>query len=255
MKVFICWSGEQSKVVAETLRSWLKRVIQQVDPFLSTQDIRTGKRWNSEIAGQLAETKFGVLCLTRENLESPWLNFEAGALSKTVDDKTFVCPYLIGGLQPAEVPDPLGQFQTNSADNEGTLKFLKTINSALAEKKLEEVVLNDSFEKFWPDLEKVLQNLPPVKGEETPKRNVEDMVAEILNTVRGLVFTMQRREEIVPSFFPESVSELLEGTGMEYKFEDLPRLISRRSKVRGLIEEACKVLLKEELRKKAEMPD
>ncbi len=188
MKVFICWSEERSKVVAETLYVWLKRVIQELKPFLSTQDIRSGKRWMSEIAGELKETKFGILCLTGENLDSPWLNFEAGALSKTIDDKTFVCPYLIGGLQAAEVPDPLGQFQSNPANKEGTQKLLKTINSALAENKLEEDVLHDAFEKYWPDLEKVLQDLPTVIGEDRPKRKAEDMVEEILNIVRNLTF-------------------------------------------------------------------
>jgi hypothetical protein len=74
MKVFICWSEERSRVVAETLRIWLKRVIQELKPFLSTQDIRAGKRWIPEIAGELAETKFGILCLTAENLGSAWLN-------------------------------------------------------------------------------------------------------------------------------------------------------------------------------------
>jgi hypothetical protein len=188
MKVFICWSEERSRVVAETLRGWLRRVIQELKPFLSTQDIRAGKRWIPEIASELAETKFGILLLTTENLDSPWLNFEAGALSKTIDDKTFVCPYLIGGLQSAEVPDPLGQFQSNLANKEGTKKLLKAINSALAENKLEEDVLNDAFEKYWPDLEKVLQKLPPIKGEERPKRKVEDMVEEILNIVRNIVY-------------------------------------------------------------------
>ena len=202
MKVFICWSEDQSKVVAETLRGWLKKVIQQLEPFLSTQDIRTGKRWSLEIASQLRDTKFGILCLTRENLDSPWLNFEAGALSKTVDDNTFVCPYLISGLQPAEVPDPLGQFQSNSADKEGTLKLVKTINAALADKKLEETLLDEIFDKFWPDLEKVLRTLPPVIGEEKPKRKVEDMAEEILNTVRALVFRVQKLEERNPPFFP-----------------------------------------------------
>jgi len=71
MKVFICWSEERSRVVAETLRIWLKRVIQELKPFLSTHDIRAGKRWIPEIAGELAETKFGILCLTAENLDSP----------------------------------------------------------------------------------------------------------------------------------------------------------------------------------------
>ena len=265
MKVFICWSEERSKLVAETLRGWLKRVIQQLEPFLSTQDIRTGKRWSSEIASQLGETKFGILCLTRENLDSPWLNFEAGALSKTIDDKTFVCPYLIGGLQPAEVPDPLGQFQSNSADKQGTQKLLKTINSALAEGKLEEDVLSDAFEKYWPDLEKILQKLPPVKGEEKPKRKVDDMVEEILDTVRGLAFMMQKREEIIPAFFPESspstaipkswsdvakyLGEVLKERSYLLNTSDILRLMETAEKERE--EKRAK---KAELKKKAEIP-
>ena len=256
MKIFICWSEERSRLVAETLHGWLKRVIQELKPFLSTQEIRAGKRWLPEIAGELAETKFGILCLTAENLDSAWLNFEAGALSKTVDDKTYVCPYLIGGLQIVQVPVPLGQFQSIPADKEGTLKLLKTINSALADKKLEESVLNDAFEKFWPDLEKTLKNLPAVKGDEKPKRKVDDMVEEILDTVRGLAFMIKKREEIVLSVFPESLSELLESPGvLQTTWADVIHSRAKASKVKGLIEEACKDLLKkEELKKKAEIP-
>ncbi len=216
MKVFICWSEERSRLVAEALRGWLKGVIQELKPFLSTQDIRSGKRWMSEIAGELAETKFGVLCLTADNLGSPWLHFEAGALSKPIDNNTFVSPYLIGGLTAAEVPDPLGQFQSNTADKEGTRKLIETINAALSDKKLEKEALNVQFEKYWPDLEKVLQNLPKDKGEERAKRSTEDMVEEILDTVRGLAFMMQKREEITPSFFPEiSAEELAEYGGKQ----------------------------------------
>jgi D-ribose pyranose/furanose isomerase RbsD len=270
MKVFICWSEDRSKVVAETLRDWLKKVIQQLEPFLSTQDIRTGKRWSLEIASQLGETKFGILCLTRENLDSPWLNFEAGALSKTIDNRTFVCPYLIGGLQPAEVPDPLGQFQSNLADREGTLKLIKTINSALTEKKLEEVVLNETFEKFWPDLEKALRTLPPVKGEEIPKRKVEDMVEEILNTVRGLTFRMQNLEENF-GYYPKSLSfaQLLQSmprprTLQEFAFAKYLDEIKTddRETLAGVLEGVLKAekereareAKKEELKKKEEKP-
>jgi len=256
MKVFICWSGERSKVIAESLQDWLKRVIQGLKPFLSTQEIRTGKRWFSEIAGELAETKFGILCLTPENLESPWLHFEAGALSKTIDDKTFVCSYLINGLQPTQVPDPLGQFQSNSADKEGTHRLLQAINSALDDKKLEEVVLSETFKKFWPDLEKVLQSLPPVKEEERPKRKVEDMVEEVLDTVRGLAFTMQRREEI-PSAFPEPSSPSSDDVRnyrkpKERVLENLTTMLAsiEKEKKKRQAERAKK----EELKKKSEIP-
>lgn len=260
MKVFICWSEERSKVVAEALRDWLKRVIQELKPFLSTKDIRSGKRWLSEIASELKETKFGILCLTPENLGTPWINFEAGALSKTIDDKTFVCPYLIGGLQPAEVPDPLGQFQSNLADKEGTQKLLKAINSALADRKLDESVLDDAFEKFWPDLEKVLQNLPLVTKEERPKRKVEDMIEEILDSVRGLIFVMQKREEHISHSLVERIRESLESApairtiGM-IEAEALER--GKEDLARAAAEAYVKkrdTLKKEKLKKKAEIP-
>jgi len=249
MKVFICWSGEWSRLVAETLHGWLKRVIQDLKPFLSTQEIRAGKRWLLEIAGELAETKFGILCLTAENLDSAWLNFEAGALSKTVDDKTYVCPYLIGGLQIAQVSDPLGQFQSMPADKEGTQKLLKTINSALVDKKIEENVFNDTFEKFWPDLEKALKNLPAVKGDEKPKRKVEDMVEEILGTIRGLAFVMQKREKIIPSFFPPLIRT-------PKSWEEVANFLKqeRSSSMEAEEEREEERAKKEDLKKKAMLP-
>jgi hypothetical protein len=263
MKVFICWSGERSRLVAEFLNDWLKVVIQGLKPFMSTQEIKVGKRWLLEIAGQLLETKFGILCLTAENLDSTWLNFEAGALSKTIDDKTFVCPYLIGGLQSAEVQVPLGEFQSVPANKEGTFKLLKTINSALADKQLEEKVLNNAFEKNWPDLKKVLQTLPPVKGEEKPKRKVDDMVEEILDTVRGLVFVMQKREEITPSFFPESSARRASKTPISDFWQEIEKTVSQLAE-KTMLEEIEKIMAKkkgekkraekQELKKKAKMP-
>jgi TIR domain len=93
MDVFISWSGERSKYVAECLRVWFKQVIQMVKPWMSSEDILAGARWNGEIARHLSETKFGVICVTPENLVSaPWLTFEAGAIAKTIDERIFVCP-------------------------------------------------------------------------------------------------------------------------------------------------------------------
>ena len=45
MKVFIIsWSWPRSQAVAETLRTWLKDVSQAVDPWISSENIRKGKR-------------------------------------------------------------------------------------------------------------------------------------------------------------------------------------------------------------------
>jgi hypothetical protein len=50
MKVFISWSGQQSRDIAIELRRWLPYIIQPIKPFLSSGDIRSGKRWSDVLA-------------------------------------------------------------------------------------------------------------------------------------------------------------------------------------------------------------
>ena len=47
MKLFICWAGERSKEIATFLDDWLRKVHQNIDPFMSEVDIVKGERWVS----------------------------------------------------------------------------------------------------------------------------------------------------------------------------------------------------------------
>src|SRR6266404_1604418 len=100
MSVFISWSGSRSKQLAQQLRNWLPNVLQAVEVWMSDVDIEAGARGIHEIFTQLERASFGVICLTPENLNAPWLLFEAGAISKKMTDKAHVCPYLLG-MSPA----------------------------------------------------------------------------------------------------------------------------------------------------------
>jgi hypothetical protein len=146
MKIFISRSGDVSRYVAEALAQWLKDVNHSLSPWVSSRDIQAGAPWWIKLAQQLRDTNFGVICATRSNLTAPWLPFEAGALAKQVeglagslttggssgDDNSIVCPYLIGGLRPADLPQgPLTQFQNAESGEAGTLSLLKSINSVL----------------------------------------------------------------------------------------------------------------------------
>ena len=93
VKVFISWSGNTSLKVAQIFREWLPSVIQSIEPYVSSEDIDKGARWSTDIAKELEDSTFGILCVTKDNLEAPWLSFEAGALSKTME-KAFVNPFL-----------------------------------------------------------------------------------------------------------------------------------------------------------------
>ena len=86
MKVFISWSGTRSNRVGKALRIFLEDVNQAIKPWMSETDIDAGSRWAAELAKQLEETNFGIICLTPESLTSPWSLFEAGALSKSIRD-------------------------------------------------------------------------------------------------------------------------------------------------------------------------
>lgn len=187
MKVFISWSGERSKAVAQALRDWLPNVIQAVELWMSEADIAKGARWGLDMARELDETRVGLICLTPENLNAPWILFEAGALSKKrFGEASYVCTYLFD-VVPTDVKEPLGQFQYTIANKEDTKRLLQTINNqVLDDDALPEERLNRVFEKWWPELEEALANVPAVEEKPEAKRSDTDMLKDILVTVRAL---------------------------------------------------------------------
>jgi hypothetical protein len=184
MKVFLSWSGEPSRRLAEVLREWLPTVLQAVEPWMSVEDVDKGARWSAQVAGELAQAKVGILCLTRDNLAAPWVLFEAGALSKTLE-RTFVCPYLLG-LRPADLRGPLVQFQAAEANQADTRRLVATLNAALGPSALSERRLDRAFATWWPELEKRLAALPPVQPAARPERSERDLLEEVLALVREL---------------------------------------------------------------------
>src|SRR5262245_59721579 len=102
--------------MAETFKDWLPQVLQSARPWLSTRDIDKGTRSLSEMNKALGGMGLGMSCLPLENLNAPWILFEAGALSKAFDDdRSRLWTYLLGGLEPKDVEPPLSQFQHTRA--------------------------------------------------------------------------------------------------------------------------------------------
>lgn len=181
MKVFISWSGELSHKIALLLKEWLQDVIQSIEPYVSSEDVEKGTRWFSDISVNLEDTDFGIICLTPENLNAPWILFEAGALSKSID-KSRVCPFLIK-LSPSDLVDPLSQFQACTSKKDDMLKLLQTMNNAIQDKPLEESKLKKSFERCWSDFEK---NLTKAKNTITVPEKITRPKDEILDEVLQL---------------------------------------------------------------------
>lgn len=181
--VFISWSGPRSKHVAEALRAWLPMVLHVAKPWMSKSDIDKGSRGLLELAKALEQTKVGVVCLTPENLSAKWILFESGALSKTLDRGTRLCTFLLGGLRPENVEQPLGEFQATMAEKEETRKLIQDVGKTL-DSPVVGPTLDGVFEALWPTLEEKLASMPKEPSSTPPKRSLEDMVAEILKLTR-----------------------------------------------------------------------
>lgn len=183
--VFISWSGEISEKLASCITEWLPSVLQTTKPYFSPNDIEKGTKWNSEVSKKLEETKIGLICLTRNNIEAPWIIFEAGALSKSIK-KSRVIPILFD-IEHSDVKGPLAQFQAAKFEKNEIKKIIKTINESNPEFSLETKILESVFEKWWPELEsninKILSKNKSTNG--VVLRKDRELIEEILEIVRA----------------------------------------------------------------------
>lgn len=223
MKVFISWSGDMSRELGEVLRTWIPAVIQQVKPYFTPNDIEKGTRWSSDIASELSESRVGVICLTKDNLEKPWIMFEAGALSKQLDS-SHVCPILFD-VDSSDLKGPLVQFQSTPFNRSEIKKLITTINKALGENRLDDSVLSSVFDMWWPKLEEqiksIIEKYKNNGGTNEAPRDQREILEEILALTRMSVKRSPSRlkskeSEIDPDAFVFLVRRFYEA----YKLSD-----------------------------------
>lgn len=207
MKVFISWSGPLSHQVALALREWLPSVIQSIDPYVSSEDIDKGARWSTDIAAELEKSAYGILCVTRDNLEAPWINFEAGALSKSVD-KSRVSPFLFGLKRSDVKAGPLLQFQSTVTESHDVLKLVASLNASCDPPLLEEQRLITIFNVWWPELDAKLKQILDSATSEAKTAALENKVetgsGEILEEILELARQQNRIINSPQSLLPPS---------------------------------------------------
>jgi hypothetical protein len=185
LKVFISWSGTISCEVAKLLSEWIGNVLQGVKCWYSPDDIEKGSLWFNEIGDVLSSNNFGIICLTSENINSPWILFEAGALFKGLSQSR-VCPILIAGLGSADVRPPFSHFNLTAMTEGDMLRLVQTINRH-TESPIEDERLIKTFKLWWPhffdEYEQKISAVPAVA--ENP-RKAEEMLEEVLDGIRQI---------------------------------------------------------------------
>lgn len=196
MKVFISWSGERSKAVAALLKEWIPSIMQHVVVWFS-EDMERGSVWFNEICKGLSDVSLGIICLTQENLNNPWILFEAGAIAKGIPENR-VCTFLVD-LGTADIAPPLSQFNATSPNREQLYKLIKTINDASGNSSLSPDRLDVYFGKFWSDFEdgfaKILKNIDATPNRNT-SRSQKEMLTDILDVVRRIERNTLSQQEL-----------------------------------------------------------
>lgn len=146
MKIFISWSKDTSHKVAESFRELLPHMFKNLELFISSEDIEKGERWEKKVFEKLRDTDYGIVCLTEEGINSPWLNFEAGALAKNSNSRLYT---LFFGVTLQDIKSsPLTHFQSTDYREDDVKKMIKWINKNY-DQPLSDDVFNQKFEDFW----------------------------------------------------------------------------------------------------------
>ncbi len=172
-----------------------------VKPWLSDADVSAGDRWATVVAKELETSNFGIICVTPENINSPWVLFEAGALAKAMQGSK-VIPLLFN-LEFSDISGPLAQFQAKKFDREGLAEVVGSINKS-CETAVPDDRKNQLFSALWPELEKQIQGTPAEAPTAKHMRPHHEILEELVSGVRGLDIRFRDIESTVSEHGPRA---------------------------------------------------
>lgn len=194
MKLFLSWSEDRSKRVAEFFKTWISLVLQYSSPWISTHDIDSGAVWVSELNSKLSDCSVGIIFLTRKNKNNPWILFEAGALAKGLETNK-VCTFLVD-LEVSEIQGPLEQFNHTMPNKESIKKLVQTLNNLAGTTGLQSDVFNEVFETYWTKFQEGFKKiLAETKSVPPPKKPDEsEMMMSFAEKLDRLIRQVNRME-------------------------------------------------------------
>ncbi|EPC88279.1 hypothetical protein Lpp124_10648, partial [Lacticaseibacillus paracasei subsp. paracasei CNCM I-4649] len=156
--VFLSWSGEKSKRLANSFKVLLINSLglatEQV--FISDTSIGHGDDWWMKIKTALSSAKVGIVFVTADNSEKPWLNYEAGILQAKFGENNKLIPVSTSTEFPKiDGKTPLRRFQfcKQIDKQQDALQLCKTIANYL---DIDPNYLNRQFKANWEEFRKSL---------------------------------------------------------------------------------------------------
>lgn len=207
MKIFVSWSGKLSCEIAELLKKWIPCVLQSVEVFFSNIDIEKGDNWDKIISTELSECKYGIICLTKDNISAPWINFEAGAIAKSLDSRVSA---LMVNVKPSDIKGPISRYQATKFEKDDFFQLISSINKVL-ENPLDNLVLQNTFNAMWALIEN--EALPIIEKYSKPmksRKSDNDIfdtapLEEILQILRQQSAILSNPEKLSPFDYLEYI--------------------------------------------------
>lgn len=190
MNMFIGWSGLLSKSIASSLRTWIRLVIPDADPWMSEEDLTKGLTWRDKLETKLINCDASLTVVTRENQSSPWLLYEAGAVSLALRGKP--CCTILVDLKATDVQGPLAALQHTLVDRNDMLRLVNDLNQ-ISNLRQGDDVLKIRFDQNWEPLEShVAKAISEHQSDAAidQKREIRDLVEENLLLSRAMRETL-----------------------------------------------------------------
>ena len=186
MSVFICWSGPRSELIADAVKTLLHGAVaalKKYDDVFISGSIAKGVTWFDSIVEELNRAHAGIACVTVENLHSPWMHFEAGALARGLSKLPMPATPAVGasddaqrasvhrsrlftvlhGVTAADVDGPLSAYQGTRTTRDEMSELVRALRLLCGEHvEANDVMISDDQ---WGNFARVLRHaVVPVRA-------------------------------------------------------------------------------------------
>lgn len=190
--------------------------------IFSPEDIEKGDNWDKTISNELSQCNYGIICLTSDNTTAPWINFEAGAIAKSLDSKITA---LMVNIKPSDIKGPLSRYQATKFEKSDFFQLISSINKAL-ETPLDPSILQNTFDTMWSALEQEANSViekhslnKPIQNE-TKEISENEPLEEILQLLRTQNSLLTNPYKLFPTDYMDYMQRYLNERNREYYMDN-----------------------------------
>ena len=169
MQIFLSWSGNISKEIAEIFKQMLEDCFyEKISVFMSAKDISLGTNGINTIFNALTQSDMCIAFITPINVNAPWIAFEAGVIAGSSNNSKLnvekrIIPLLFGNIDTQKFnKNPLHNYQYAAASlekiNELCIDIAKQLHYNDIIKTVKQV--EAKTKKYFSEIAKILEQIP-----------------------------------------------------------------------------------------------